>query len=374
MKHHFSHFLKSLTITLDKTQYPGKAGVVSWQRGKHDREPHNLFQVRRLGDKPVKAKIGMEMWHSPELYEVPEAMEKLLTLPSGEGRGLYSMAYICTALWNYGTVNTGVIGEPPDQKVQFDAPLAAAFGLSPEEAAHPVALSRLPELLKKVLSPPKPLSLEYEVDVTAGSTGKPICLDLHVEVPLSFEGTSGAPPEWLKTMRGKLDKELEAVDHAVATTVGRFREHRRRHTVLMAFSIDPVRTIEELVAAQGKELRLAVSKEAEAVEVMKLSDLFNEKWTQDAILKYLGKKQAQEAAAAVIGQQMAQAAAVVQTQWNAAIMARAAMVAGQQNQQNNNAAQAQQAAGPQQQVAAEAAPAQAQEQPAEPAAAPAAQR
>lgn len=59
-----------------------------------------------------------------------------------------------------------------------------------------------------------------------------------------------------------------------------------------AMSGDPVGCVRETVMAQGKELRIAAGKEYEAVEVMRSADLDGDTWTQDAILKYLSKKNA----------------------------------------------------------------------------------
>jgi SWI/SNF-related matrix-associated actin-dependent regulator of chromatin subfamily D len=245
----------------------------------------------------VKATITLEMDYQPEFYTVPAALEALVGLQTGEGGvpGLYLLAHIASKVWNYCRTHKLVRNSPegpvitPNEAL-FDALLRNSDGTASAPQAEPYNTLQMQELIKRALGKPRPLILQHDIVVTGNAYSHITCLDLHLEVPLEFAGAKELAP--IVAAADQLDRELEQMDNALAACWHRFKEHKRRRTFLTAFSEDPVGCIREIVMTQGKELRIAAGKEYEAIEVMRSADLYGDKWTQDAILKYISKKQA----------------------------------------------------------------------------------
>ena len=223
-----------------------------------------------------------------------------------------------------------------EQTVTFDAPLRNAFHLDPAadadsdasgqtfaddpeapaateeaESKHPKPLktkgaltyAQIRDVMKGAVTPAEPVVVRHVIQVSGPSPSHPLCLDLHVEIPMTLEGGAGQLPEYMRQLKAALDRELVPIDSAMASALTRFAEHKRRHTLLTAFAADPSGTVRAIVQAQGRELRLAATKDADAVEVMAAGDVYKDRWVQDAVLKYLSRKQ-QAAQAAHAAAQM----------------------------------------------------------------------
>ena len=272
-----------------------------------DHEARNAFEIRGQGTKPVKATITFEMDYQPEFYTVPAALETLIGLQTGEGGvpGLYLISHIASKVWSYSRTQ-GLVRNTPEGPIitPNEALLTALLDKNTDDAATylpgvPLDAEKMQKLIKKALGKPHPLILQHDIEVTGQDYSPITCLDLHLEVPLEFSGSKEFAP--VVAASENLDKELEQLDNSLAACLHRFKEHKRRRTFLSAFSEDPVGCIREIVLAQGKELRVAAGKEHEAIEVMRSADLYGDKWTQDAILKYINKKQAMAAGVGPLG-------------------------------------------------------------------------
>ncbi|EFN57724.1 hypothetical protein CHLNCDRAFT_57254 [Chlorella variabilis] len=317
-KHAFTHYVRRLAVQLDPGLYPGESGRLVWDKALHDREQRDSIQLRRLGSRPCEATITLELDHQPVQYRLSSALAGALAL-----RGLHSMPFVMQMLWGY--IKAKQLYEPSDKGsvcVRCDERLRPLFG------TDSVELGKMAEALKQHLTLPEPVKLQYTIKPDGSAAPHPDCYDFEVEVPLSTE----LPPYALKAGAGR---EVEGLDLALDGVLTRLAEHRRRRTYLLAFAQNPADFVQALVAAQGRELRLAASKEGEAYELMATGDVFRERWVDDCVMNHLARKQqhavAQQAAAlaeqqhAVLTSQHQQAAALaaaaVQQQAAAAALA-----------------------------------------------------
>jgi SWI/SNF-related matrix-associated actin-dependent regulator of chromatin subfamily D len=333
MRHRFTHYLRRLEVWLDEDEdeedeegpvamdqceprVRGHRGALVWYKDQMDHEARNSFEVRRPGSRPVSATITIEMDHQPTLFVAPPALEALVGLQTGEGGapGLYSSNYVASKVYAYARLHGLLTNTPDGPAVRPTVPLLTALGIPTAEAEAlaaagiPTKVDEVKDMVKEAMSPPQPLVVSHSITVDGPATSPITCLDMHLEVPMDFD--AGARDIAAVVAAGqKLDKEVEALDAALGHYWHRFKDHKRRHALLAAFSVDPVGVIREIIAAQGRELRMAVGKEGQATEVMRSADVYGDTWTQDAILKYLTKKAA-AAAAPVAVAPMAVAAAV----------------------------------------------------------------
>lgn len=331
-KHHFSQLLRRLKVTMSpEQQSAGEVEVTEvfnkeWMKIKHDRDNRDGFQIRQLGSCPMHARIEIELDHSPSLYRVSSELESALSLPAGSGTaggtasgggGLYSMPYLVGAVWRYAKRNDLCVNGGQVQGMRFDQSLCKAFNLeyaTVEESGAPLVFNAVEAAVKNAVKPAEPIVVEYAIATRGDSPSKPMCLDLHIEIPLTLSTKQEKPgledsrgpkppaviPEYVKGLKLKLDSELQTLDHGLMAMIHRYREHKRRHTMLAALSIDPEGTLNALVAAQARELRLAAAKDAEAVEVLRSGEVYKDRWAPDAIFKYLSKKAAVAGATATM--------------------------------------------------------------------------
>jgi SWI/SNF-related matrix-associated actin-dependent regulator of chromatin subfamily D len=303
-RHRFTYYLKRLEVRLVGEQGPLPNGVVVWQKYKMDHEARNAFEIKGKGSKPIKATITLEMDYQPEFYTVPATLEMLLGLQTGEGGvpGLYLISHIASKVWSYCRTQGLVRNTPEGPVITPNEALLNALNNNNnkgddddgvrvlEPSSRSLDAQQMQELIKSALGKPQPFIVEHDIVVDGHEFSPITCLDLHLEVPLEFSGTKEFAP--VVAAGDALEKELERLDNSLKACWHRFREHKRRRTFLTAFSDDPVGCIREIVMAQGKELRIAAGKEYEAIEVMRSADLYGDTWTQDAILKYISKKNA----------------------------------------------------------------------------------
>lgn len=357
-RHRFTYYLKRLEVRLDGRDGPLRGSPIVWQKASMDHEWRNSFEILRMGDEPVEATIILEMDYQPELCAVPATLESLVGLQAGEdgAPGVYSRTYIASKILAYARTQGLVLNTIDGPVVKPTEVLLSAFNVPKDEisatiaARMPLTAQKIQDMVNGIVSPPQPLVLRHTIAVDGPITSPISCLDIHLEIPFVFEDSKGFAS--VVADADAMEKELEQLDHALATCYHWFKEHKRRHIMFSAFSDDPVGCIREIVAAQGRELRVAAGKESEAAEVMKAVDMYGDRWTQDAILKYLAKK---AAGPAPVPQLLMQPAAGMFQQQQRLM---ATMIVAQQQQlaqQVAAAQQMQQAQAQQQQQAAAAA-------------------
>ena len=368
-RHRFTYYLKRVHVVLDTEEGPfvepssistkesevakrtTKGNTVVWEKTRMDHEAKNSFEIRRIGATPVMATITLELDHQPELFRVPAALESLLGLPTGENGapGLYTSTTIASKVWAYARSHGLVTNSRSGPTMAPDEQLLLALQMKEEalkeivEKGATLDAEEIQTAIVEALTLPQPLVLRHVIAVDGPSTSPITVLDLHLEVPMEFEkGTKEIAA--LATANKQLDTELEQLNHLLYACSSRYKEHKRRHTMLTAFSQNPVETIQQLVIAQARELRSAAGKDVEALQVMKSADVYGDKWTQDAILKYLSGKEGGQGAGSGASpylpfnitqqtQQVAMGRAVQQLEMEKQMAAASAMAAAQQHQQ-----------------------------------------
>lgn len=143
-----------------------------------------------------------------------------------------------------------------------------------------VSLSALQETVRSQVTPPDPVTFEVPIPLKGASPSHPACYDMLMEVPLN-----AALPAWSGPDE-RSAAELETHDAALAAAVEAAGESARRRTFLLGFAASPVDAIDRLVAAQARDLRVAVG--GDALEVLPPSQTYTELWVQDASLRVMG--------------------------------------------------------------------------------------
>ena len=285
----FSHCLKSLQIEFEGDGYERE--TVFWEKCRHDRElRESRFQVHRSGPCPDRARITLEIDHAKPMYTVPEELEKTLKLPSGLGRGLYSIAYIMGHIWNHAKKHDLLIQVGEVGKIKLDETLKKVVKIGYEARGKTfndeefMSYTAMGKCIQGMLTPSKPFVLEY--DMKALDPYKPLCIDFHYEAPL-VSGSQAVAPSSMLEARNAYQFEMEELDVDLAELYYRYCDMESAHAILRSFAIDPHRTLREILALHNKDPRGMPQKPDEHVEIMPQSSPYRDPWVDDAILRYL---------------------------------------------------------------------------------------
>lgn len=150
---------------------------------------------------------------------------------------------------------------------------------------------------------PKPITLDYTLQLAGPSPSHPECWDIDLWLPLPGQADP-LPPALLRLGRaapgggpgalaqGQGDKQLEALDVQAADLCRRLLETRRRRDFFAAFSEDPAAFVRSVVASSARDLRVARSAAGASFhfEAVERSDFFRAKWVEDAVLRYMHRR------------------------------------------------------------------------------------
>ncbi|KAK7265564.1 hypothetical protein RJT34_33185 [Clitoria ternatea] len=268
----FSYFFKRITIYLDQGFYPDNH-VIVWDSA---RSPagRDGFEVKRKGDKEFTAVFRVEMNYSPEKFVVSTQLSKVL------GIEFDSRARIIAALWHY--VKSKKLQSPNDPSFfMCDASLQKVFG------EDKMKFSVASQKISQHLSPPQPIHMEHKIKLSGNCPTGTTCYDVQVDVPLPLEKDMSA-------FLGSIGrhKEIDAFDEVIRSSIKKIHEHRRRRQFFLGFSQSPAEFINALIASQSKDLTLVAGDASQYAENERRSEFYNQPWVEDAVIRYLNRKNA----------------------------------------------------------------------------------
>mmetsp|Transcript_17387 Transcript_17387/g.48490 ORF Transcript_17387/g.48490 Transcript_17387/m.48490 type:complete len:415 (-) Transcript_17387:333-1577(-) len=269
----FSELLKSLEVTLDPQQFEGLSGKVSWSLDSHVGPHSDAFEIKRRGSKPCSAKIKLGFNYMPEQYQLSAELAEVVGLQQD------TRSRTLRALWSYIKAH-GLQSSQNPTMVECDEKLRALFN-EPKVGLHTIA-----QRISSHLGPAAPVELEYTVSINGQSPTHPDCYEIDIEVPAT------TPPQLTESFLQKLnkDRELDMYNTRITSGVQKINEHRRRRTFFLGFSHSPVDFINSLVASQAQDLRTASGVGSADVEALRKSALFQGKWVEDGVFRYLQKR------------------------------------------------------------------------------------
>ncbi|KXZ46221.1 hypothetical protein GPECTOR_46g290 [Gonium pectorale] len=184
--------------------------------------------------------------------------------------------------------------------VNLTPELAQVFGV------RTLKLSDLGPRLSAMLVPIPPVRLEYEIKLdglkpsaaqlaAAEEEGTELrCLSGQCEMAVldvDFFLPSPAPHQMGTVLQSFYkEKEIEAMDAKLTTLIRRLNECRRRRAMLLSFAHRPIDTTYALLAAQARDVRMARQGSGRDYEVERRTEVFRQRWVEDAVMNYLHKK------------------------------------------------------------------------------------
>ncbi|KAK7330614.1 hypothetical protein VNO77_24812 [Canavalia gladiata] len=268
----FSTFFKKITLYLDQGFYPDNH-VIVWDSA---RSPvhRDGFEVKRKGDKEFTAVVRITMNYSPEKFVVSTQLSKVL------GIEFDTRARIIAALWHY--VKSKKLQSPNDPSFfMCDASLQKVFG--EEKMKFSVASQKI----SQHLSPPQPIHLEHKIKLSGNCPTGTTCYDVQVDVPLKLEKDMSA---FLTSI--ERHKDIDAFDEVISASIKKINEHRTRRAFFLGFSQSPAEFINALITSQSKDLKLVAGDASHNAENERRSEFYTQPWVEDAVVRYLNRRNA----------------------------------------------------------------------------------
>ncbi|XP_020212047.1 SWI/SNF complex component SNF12 homolog [Cajanus cajan] len=268
----FSAFFKKITIRLDQSLYPDNH-VIVWDSARSAAQQDG-FEVKRKGNKEFTAVIVVEMNYTPEKFMVSPQLSKLL------GIEVETRPRIIASLFNY--MKSRKLQSPNDPSLFIcDPSLQRVFG---EEKMD---FTKISHKLSQHLSQPQPIHLEHSIKLSGHSPAVSACYDILVDVPFPMEKDKST---FLASLESQ--KEIEAYDEAICTSLKNIQEHHRRRAFFLSFSQSPAEFINTLIASQSKDQKLVAGDASYNVEKELCTEFYNKPWVEDAVIRYLNRKTA----------------------------------------------------------------------------------
>ncbi|KAF5740461.1 SWI/SNF complex component SNF12 isoform X1 [Tripterygium wilfordii] len=268
----FSSFFKRVTISLDQRLYPDNHMII-WENARSP-APHEGFEVKRKGDKEFTVSIRLEMNYAPEKFKLSPALMEVL------GIEVDTRTRIIAAIWHY--VKARKLQNPNDPAFfNCDPPLQRVFG---EEK---MKFTMVSQKISQHLFPPQSIHLEHLIKVSGNNPAGTACYDVLVDVPFPIQRELSA-----LLANAEKNKEIDTCDEAICSSIRKIHEHRRRRAFFLGFSQSPVEFIDALIESQSRDLKIVAGEASRSAEKERQSDIFNQPWVEDAVIRYLNRKPA----------------------------------------------------------------------------------
>ncbi|CAO2203807.1 unnamed protein product [Urochloa humidicola] len=270
----FSQFFKRVTIALDQSLYPENPLII-WENARSAAQQEG-FEVKRKGDKEFIANIRLEMNYSPEKFKLSQPLMEVL------GVEVDTRARVIAALWQY--IKAKKLQNPNDPSFfMCDPQLKKVFG------EDKLKFAMLSQKISQHLSAPPPINLEHKIKLSGNGASGSACYDVLVDVPFPLQ------KEMMAFLANtEKHKDIEACDEVISASIKKIHEHRRRRAFFLGFSQSPVEFINALIASQSKDLKLVAGEANRNIDKERRADFYNQPWVEDAVIRYLNRKPANE--------------------------------------------------------------------------------
>ncbi|KAJ1914324.1 SWI/SNF and RSC complex subunit Ssr3 [Mycoemilia scoparia] len=304
----FTEFIKSMVVEFDRDPNQYKDNTVNWVNpainpanltntaaaaggGGGTFEQQDGFEIKRMGDQNVKAKIILQLKSPVEKYEISSPkLRELLNIEAGQ---TVTRATVIRSLWHYIKKNDLQDSNNPEL-VKCDSNLKSVFGGAPN-----ISFTRIPELLRQFYAPPRPVVIDYEIRVDSGTAvHRPqFAYDIQVEAEEPFKHKLG-PLGSLQVQQ----REVSHLDEQIGQLLQNIHNSRQKRDFLRKFSQDPAGCINQWIDSQAKDLETLLGSRRDGFEAAAGSlgvgltstasktKLYSEPWVEEALYHYLYAK------------------------------------------------------------------------------------
>ncbi|EFJ41901.1 hypothetical protein VOLCADRAFT_107519 [Volvox carteri f. nagariensis] len=315
----FTAVMRRVEVVLDPDLYPGELGRVAWDKGNHTGPQREAIEVRRQGSRTCKATVLLWPDYQPERYVLPPLLAEVLGMMAHETRSRIMVAL-------YGFIKSRRLQDPKNPiNVKLTPELAQSCKLLAVIVmvvfgCRTLKLSDLGGRLSGLLQPVPPVRIEYNIklDDLKLSSHSHSHSHSHAHAHHPGFGPRGSPTMASVLQGYYKEKEIEGMDAKLANLIRRLNECRRRRALLLAFAHSPVDVTYALLAAQAglrwrrrggggggererergghgreeeaRDVRMARQGSGRDYELERRTEVFRQRWVEDAVMNYLHKR------------------------------------------------------------------------------------
>lgn len=311
----FSTYFTSISVEFENDEFGGTdTHVAEWhevspigtlpqqQQGQQPQQQQqvefDVLDVRRKGSRPIKAKITLQPKQYPTRLTVSQPLRDLLGLEREETR-----AGVVLSLWKY--VKFHNLQDLEEKRViRCDQGLKNLFassansatgstlasGVAPQQQQQPAPVNidkflfpQVVQLLEPHLSAPKPIVIEYTIQVSKENN-----LGEHVyDIELELEDEAGKLATKALLDNWDAVPEITQIDDQIALTIQALNTGRLKHKFLADLAAQPSQTMENWLESQAADLRVIMSDRGFNEEEVRHSEFYTEEVLNQSVHLFL---------------------------------------------------------------------------------------
>ncbi|KAK0421288.1 hypothetical protein QR680_015159 [Steinernema hermaphroditum] len=269
-KRKFSSFFKRLVIELDREIYGPDSYLVEWQRSPQTNETDG-FQVKRTGDRNVRANIRLWLDHSPSKFKLHPTLAKILGISTD------TRQKIVEALWEYIKIHKL---QDPDHKeyINLDAYLEQVFRVPR------MRFGEIPHYLNNHLYQPDPIELIHLIK-TPVEEKNTACYDIEVEVDDPMKMAMNNFMFSLQRQQTQ-QSEMQMLETKILDIVEQINDVKMKRDFYARITQDPAEFIDKWVTSQSQDLKTISEAIYEADHEQK-SDCYHQSNIPEGVNRYI---------------------------------------------------------------------------------------
>lgn len=268
----FSSFFTSISVEFDTDELP-EGNVAEWHESTANHQGQvefDVLDVRRKGDRAVKAKITMQLKEYPDKLQLSPQLQNVLAIQEETKPG------VVLAMWHY--IRFHKLQDLEEKRiVRCDTALKALFGI--DKFMFPQII----QLLEPHLLAPKPVVIEYMIQVDKENNVGENVYDIEVERDDPFrQEVSSLLENWNDNQ-----SDIQTLDDQIALTIQAMNNSRLKHKFLESLSNNPAETISQWLDSQASDLRIIMSDRGFNEEEVRHSSFYTEEILNQSVHLFL---------------------------------------------------------------------------------------
>lgn len=267
----FSSFFTSISVEFD-TDDLTESNIAEWHESTTNQSQgeFDVLDIRRKGDRAVKAKVTMQLKEYPDKLQLSSQLQNVLAIQQETKPG------VVLAMWQY--IRFHKLQDLEEKRIiRCDQALKTLFGI--DKFMFPQII----QLLEPHLQPPKPIVLEYMVQVDKENNVGENVYDIEIEMddPIREE-MSSLLENWNSNQ-----SDIQALDDKIALTIQSMNNSRLKHKFLESMSTNPAETISQWLDSQASDLRIIMSDRGFNEEEVRHSSFYTEEVLNQSVHLFL---------------------------------------------------------------------------------------
>lgn len=282
----FSSYFTSIIVEFENLSDPTEGTIAEWHEITDIREKQatiaqqqqaklefDVLDVRRKGDRPVNAKILLQVKEYPNKFKLSPQLSKVIAIDEETKAG------VVFALWQY--IKFHRLQDIEDKRlIRCDAALRQVF------ACDSFTFPQIVGIIQPHLLPRAPIIIDYKIQVDKENNVGSFVYDIEIEKDHPMK------EEMAELLGGWNDNhaEIQTLDDQISQTIQAMNANRLKYQFMEAMAKNPVDTITQWLDSQASDLRLIMSDKGFNEEEVRRSDFYTDEVLGQTVHMFLNAK------------------------------------------------------------------------------------